>query len=328
MITLDVADLVVIAGQTLGTGTQAALSELDLQAARAALAEAHCRDTVIIDQESAAYAGIRLMHALLRHRPFPMRSDGIAVAAGLQFLSLNGWRAELDPPETAAVVVEALACGQLSPAAAVEWLSPRLTADKSLRPRRGMVHSFESLQLVSAAWQTASLMALKRTTSAPPPKPFQPAAVRAPASVIYPRVLLFIQAGCWAAVAMPCLFFGPAAFLPVGLAVWKVVLGLQVNSLRSRETRLAVIVTELAMTCFGMLWLLAPAQWFPTLWFPALGVSGAFLSLAAVLCLNRPDARQYFGGPDAIPSNPDPGALSGPVSFRRLALIGRDLAVI
>ncbi len=40
MITLDVADLVVIAGQTLGTGSDAALSQLDLTAARTALTEA------------------------------------------------------------------------------------------------------------------------------------------------------------------------------------------------------------------------------------------------------------------------------------------------
>ncbi len=35
------------------------------------------------------------MHALLRHRPFPRHGEQVAVAAGLQFLSLNGWRADL-----------------------------------------------------------------------------------------------------------------------------------------------------------------------------------------------------------------------------------------
>jgi hypothetical protein len=90
MITLDVADLVVIAGQTLGA--DAALSQLDLTAARAALTEAGSQDAVIADQYTAARAGIRLMHALLRHPPFPVHGEQIAVAAGLQFLSLNGWR--------------------------------------------------------------------------------------------------------------------------------------------------------------------------------------------------------------------------------------------
>ena len=40
MIAIDVADLVVIAGQALGTGPDAALDRIDLDAARAALTEA------------------------------------------------------------------------------------------------------------------------------------------------------------------------------------------------------------------------------------------------------------------------------------------------
>ena len=67
------------------------------------------------------------MRALLRHPPFPARAQPVAVAAGLQFLSLNGWRADLDPPATAVVVVEALASGQLSAVDAAAWLEPRLT---------------------------------------------------------------------------------------------------------------------------------------------------------------------------------------------------------
>lgn len=264
MISINVVDLVVIAGQTLGTGTEAALNQLDLTAARAALAEADSRDAVIADQDDAANAGIALMHALLRHRPFPMHGDQIAVAAGLQFLSLNGWRAELDPPATAAVVVEALACGQLSPAAAAAWLSPRLTADKRPRPRWGAVHSSRSLQPASAV----------------------EAASRKPASVCYPQVLLYIQAGCWAAAAVAGLLWLPVAMandgippgeglellgllaLVGGLAAAKVMLGLRVDRIRSRRTRLAVIITELAMTCFGLLWLFIPAYGFIALAFP------------------------------------------------------------
>jgi hypothetical protein len=79
------------------------------------------------DRADAAAAGIGLVHALLRHRPFPRQCEQVAITAGLQFLSLNGWRADLNPPAPAAVVVEALASGQLSPAAAAAWLSPRLT---------------------------------------------------------------------------------------------------------------------------------------------------------------------------------------------------------
>jgi hypothetical protein len=65
--------------------------------------------------------------ALLRHRPFPGQNKQVAVAAGLQLLSLNGWRADLDPASTAAVVVEALASGRLTPGDAAAWLSPRLS---------------------------------------------------------------------------------------------------------------------------------------------------------------------------------------------------------
>jgi hypothetical protein len=121
VITLDVADLVVIAGQTLGLGTEAALSRLDVAAAQVALTEARLTGSAIAGQDTAAAAGIRLMHALLRHRPFARQGEQVAVAARLQFLSLNGWRADLDPPGTTAIVVEALACGQLSPASAAAW---------------------------------------------------------------------------------------------------------------------------------------------------------------------------------------------------------------
>jgi hypothetical protein len=318
MIILDVVDLVVIAGQTLGIGTEAALNLVDLPAARAALTEADCRGAVIADQAIAADAGITLMHALLRHRPFPMHGDRIAVAAGLQFLSLNGWRAELDPPATAAVVVEALACGQLSPAAAAAWLSPRLTADKGLRPRWGTVHSFQSLQPVSAL-QAAS---------------------RKPTSVIYPQALLYIQAGCWGVACLAGLAWLPLVMgfsttageevemlallaLVCGLAAAKAMLGRRIDRIRSRGTWLAVVITELAMTCFGLLWLFIPA-----FGFIMLGSIGAILSLAAVLCMTRPHARQYFFEPGMRPVNPDPGALSDPSSFSQVALTRRALAGI
>ena len=49
------------------------------------------------------------------------------MAAGLQFLALNGWQADLDPPGAALVVIEGLASARLSPADAAAWLSPRLS---------------------------------------------------------------------------------------------------------------------------------------------------------------------------------------------------------
>lgn len=131
MTALDAADLVVIAGRTLGIGTEAALARMDIPAAQAALAEAQSprqeTSPAFADGLAAAAAGVGLVHALLRHRPFPGQNKQVAVAAGLQLLSLNGWRADLDPASTAAVVVEALASGRLTPGDAAAWLSPRLS---------------------------------------------------------------------------------------------------------------------------------------------------------------------------------------------------------
>ncbi|MGH3212905.1 MAG: hypothetical protein ACRDNO_34605, partial [Trebonia sp.] len=126
MIALDPADLVVIAGRTLGIGPDAALDRLDITAALDALAEARPPVAKFPDRTAAATAGVGLVRALLRHRPFPEQAQQVAVAAGLQFLSLNGWRADLNPPATAAVVVEALASGRLPPGDAASWLAPRL----------------------------------------------------------------------------------------------------------------------------------------------------------------------------------------------------------
>jgi prophage maintenance system killer protein len=127
MITIDVADLVVIAGRVLGIGPDAALDRLDLAAAQAALAE-QVPAGAPTDRTAVAAAATGLMRALLRHRPFPGRSQQVAVAAGLQFLALNGWQADLDPPGAAHGIVKGLASGQLSSAGAAAWLSPRLSA--------------------------------------------------------------------------------------------------------------------------------------------------------------------------------------------------------
>lgn len=113
------------------------------------------------------------------------------------------------------------------------------------------------------------------------------------------QVLLYIQAGCWAAVSAVGLLW-----LPLWLANNDVPL--------AEEAEL-----------FGLLWLFIPAYGFI-----ALGFSGACLLLAAVLCMTRPRARQYFNRPNPLPVNPDQGALSGPASFRPLTLARHRLAVI
>jgi hypothetical protein len=66
---------------------------------------------------------------LLRHPQFPAHREQIAVAAGLQFLAVNGWQAYLDVPGAAVVVIERLAAGQLTPAQAASWLVAHLFPD-------------------------------------------------------------------------------------------------------------------------------------------------------------------------------------------------------
>jgi hypothetical protein len=157
MTTLDVADLVVIASRTLGLDSDAALAELDLVAAGAALAEGGLTGSGLPDE--IALAAVRLMRALLAHRPFARSGEQVAVAAGLQFLSLNGWRADLDPPATAAVVIEALAAGQLSPESAAAWLSPRL--------HRASARPLASHRVLAglAAWPGAVRLTASRLTA-------------------------------------------------------------------------------------------------------------------------------------------------------------------
>jgi hypothetical protein len=133
---LDVAGLVVVAGRALGIGTDAALAQIDIPAAQAALAAAAPPEK-LQDAAAAAAAWARLVHALLRHPPFPGHRQHLAAAAGLQLLAVNGWQADLDPPGAAAVVIEALDHGRLAPAAAATWLAPRLSTRSAPRTGHG-----------------------------------------------------------------------------------------------------------------------------------------------------------------------------------------------
>lgn len=197
---LDAADVVVIAGQALGIGTVAALAQVDVGAAQAALATAAgARQEPAAgghDSAAAASACIRLVHALLSHRVFPRDGQQVAVAAGLQFLSLNGWQADLEPPATAAVVVEALASGQLAPDAAAAWLAPRLSQARPVRlaparaARRGAAPRLRSAPRVPGRRLAATVLltvtltgvgAFAAACSSAPAPPAAPAG-RAPAA--------------------------------------------------------------------------------------------------------------------------------------------------
>jgi prophage maintenance system killer protein len=124
---LDAADLVVIGGRVLGIGPGAALEQVDPQAAQKALAEAPVALS-LPDCYAAAAACAHLMSGLLQHPPFPEHRERVAVAAGLQFLAVNGWRADLDPPQVAAIVVQCLAAGRIEPDDMAGWLAARLSA--------------------------------------------------------------------------------------------------------------------------------------------------------------------------------------------------------
>jgi prophage maintenance system killer protein len=120
---LDVADLVVIAGKTLDLGSQAALDRLDLSAAQTAVSEA----APAADSGDPALAAATLLAALIRHRPWDADTSPVAVAAATTFLALNGWQADLDPPEAVREVVAALGAGRLDTDGLAAWLTPRLS---------------------------------------------------------------------------------------------------------------------------------------------------------------------------------------------------------
>ena len=149
MIGLDAADLVMIASELLGCDTDVALAQADITAADDALAQAgvagktRSPGTALArapggpHPTDAGEAAVALMDALLRHPPFPAHREQIAVAAGLQFLAVNGWQAYLDVPRAAAIVIERLASGQLTPEQTASWLSVRLFPDRSLPAGEG-----------------------------------------------------------------------------------------------------------------------------------------------------------------------------------------------
>jgi ATP-dependent Clp protease ATP-binding subunit ClpC len=120
VIALDVADLAVIAGRTLGVDPSAALGLLDLAAAQDALAAA-----AATDGHPAAQAAV-LLHALVACPPLPRGHRQVALAATLQFLAINGWDVDAATPGALAAMVAALASGSLGAQDAAAWLAPRL----------------------------------------------------------------------------------------------------------------------------------------------------------------------------------------------------------
>jgi hypothetical protein len=115
---LGLADLVVIAGRVLGLDTGQVLDLLDPAAAERALATVRPGDP--------AGLAATLLRALVRERPLRRGNEQVALAATLQFLALNGWHLEPDPPEAIADLVAGLAAGTHDAGQVAEWLVPRL----------------------------------------------------------------------------------------------------------------------------------------------------------------------------------------------------------
>ena len=122
MITLEVADLVIIAGRTLGLDTADVLDLLDPAAAEHALAEARAGSK----PGDIATGAAALLHALVRRAPLRRGNQQVALVAMLQFLALNGWEMDPYPPGPVGTIVAELAAGSAGIKDVADWLVPRL----------------------------------------------------------------------------------------------------------------------------------------------------------------------------------------------------------
>ena len=129
------------------------------------------------------------MHALLRHPPLPGHREQMAAAAGLQFLAVNGWQADLDVPRAAAMTIEGLASGRLTPAGAASWLEARLSPDPAWPDRRTPARALLPPGSRARRIMLAPVAAIRhRQGSRPGPfvitlgSPDKPAGIRTPAT--------------------------------------------------------------------------------------------------------------------------------------------------
>ena len=98
------------------------LDLLDPEAAERALARVR---PGAVPGDPAGVAAI-LLRALIREQPLRHGNQQVALAAMLQFLALNGWDLDPDPPEAIAGVVADLAAGARDVRQVADWLAPRL----------------------------------------------------------------------------------------------------------------------------------------------------------------------------------------------------------
>ena len=122
MIALEVANLVLIASRTLGLDTGQVLDLVDVAAAENALAAARPGS----ESADPALRAAALLHALARQRPLRRGNQQVALSAMLQFLAINGWDMDPDPPGPVAAMVAGLAAGTAGTRDAAALLAPRL----------------------------------------------------------------------------------------------------------------------------------------------------------------------------------------------------------
>ena len=133
------------------------------------------------------------MQALLRHPPLPGHRGQVAAAAGLQFLAINGWQADLDVPKAAAMTIESLASGETPPVSAASWLETRLSPDHASPDRQTAARAPLPSRSRARQIMLASLAAV-RHRQGPRPGPFvialgsagEPAGIRTPATGLLP----------------------------------------------------------------------------------------------------------------------------------------------
>jgi prophage maintenance system killer protein len=122
VIALEVADLVLIASRTLGLDTGQVLDLVDVAATENALAAAQPGS----ESADPALRAAALLHALARQRPLRRGNQQVALTAMLQFLAINGWDMDPDPPGPVAAMVAGLAAGTAGTRDAAALLAPRL----------------------------------------------------------------------------------------------------------------------------------------------------------------------------------------------------------
>jgi len=131
VIALEIADLILIASRTLGLDTGQVLDLVDVAAAENALAEAQPGS----GSADPALRAAALLHALARQRPLRPGNQQVALAATLQFLAINGWDLDPDPPGPLATMVAGLTVGMVGTRDAAALLAPRLRSrDQHNRP--------------------------------------------------------------------------------------------------------------------------------------------------------------------------------------------------